>query len=202
LGDEPDAWRSLGFSVDGGGRIVLSSTVLTLSARGGGFRGWWIDGVDRDLDGLACLRPPWADEPSRQPVATPHPNGIVAIDHVVIHTGDTGRTVGAFEEVGLQLRRARSTTSHGSAIRQCFLWAGDVILEVVGPAEEAPTSTAGAGLFGLAFVSEDLDRTAASLGPLLGTPRDAVQPGRRIAGLRGSERGVSLPLAVMSPHLR
>jgi hypothetical protein len=200
LGDDPGAWRDLGFSVDRDGHLVLSRTVLTLSGRGGGFRGWWIDGVDRALDGLACSRPAWADEPAREPVARAHPNGVVAIDHVVVRTGDTGRTVGAFEEAGLVLRRTRSTTTHGAPVRQCFLWAGDVILEVVGPADGAPGPTDRAGLFGLAFVSDDLDRTAADLGPLLGPARDAVQPGRRIAGLRGDEQEVSLALAVMSPH--
>ena len=36
----------------------------------------------------------------------------------------------------------------------------------------------------------------------MGTPKDAVQDGRRIAGLRGKEVGIRLPIAVMSPHVR
>lgn len=199
LGDEPEAWRELGFAPDEDGRVALASTVIGLTGSAGGFRGWWIEGVDEALDGLACARPAWED--GTAPVACEHPNGIVAVDHVVLHTGDTRRTVAAFEGVGLELRRVRTTDDHGSPVRQCFVWAGDVILEVVGPDDHA-TSDEPAGLFGVAFVSEDLDATAAALGARMGPARDAVQRGRRIAGLRGRELGVSVPLAVMSPHVR
>ncbi len=55
-----------------------------------------------------------------------------------------------------------------------------------------------ARLWGLAFGVDDLERTAQSLGDLLGAPRDAVQPGRRIATLRG-EAGLGPAIAFMSP---
>jgi hypothetical protein len=199
LGDDPDDWRSLGFDVDPGGAVVLGSTVITLTGRGGGFRGWWIEGVDSPIDGIACSRPVWNGRP---PSPAPHPNGIVSIDHVVILTDDLRRTIGALEEAGMEMRRERTTTMHGSAVRQGFFWAGDVILEVVGPEVADPASTGPAGLFGLSFVSDDLDATADSLGPRMGPPKDAVQEGRRIAGLRCGGLGVSVPLAVMSPHPR
>jgi hypothetical protein len=83
-----------------------------------------------------------------------------------------------------------------------FFWAGDVIVELIGPDEGEPTTDEPASVFGLALSATDLDATAAHLGDLLGTPKDAVQPGRRIAGLRGRQVGISLPIAVMSPHVR
>jgi hypothetical protein len=49
------------------------------------------------------------------------------------------------------------------------------------------------------FVVEDLDRLGGELGERLGEPRDAVQPGRRIASLR-TEAGVSPPLAFLTPE--
>ena len=55
-----------------------------------------------------------------------------------------------------------------------------------------------ARLWGLAFGVEDLDATARALGDLLGSPRDAVQPGRRIATLR-SDAGLGPAIAFMSP---
>jgi hypothetical protein len=196
LGDHPDAWRALGFAPDDRGRVVLARTVISLTGRGGGVSGWWIEGVDVPLDGLACAHP----VPTQAPDGAPeHPNGIVSIDHVVVHTGDTRRTVAAFEDVGLELRRVRTAEGHGAPMRQCFLWAGDVILEVVGPDDAAATAEP-ARLLGLALVSPDLDATVAVLGPRMGAPRDAVQQGRRIAGFRTGELGVSLSLAVMSPH--
>ena len=55
-----------------------------------------------------------------------------------------------------------------------------------------------ARLWGLAFSVDDLERTAHSLGGLLGAPREAVQPGRRIATLRG-QAGLGPAIAFMSP---
>ena len=130
-----------------------------------------------------------------------HPNGIVRIDHVVVRSGDADRTVAAFEAAGLEVRGGRSTTSYGSPMRQVFLWAGDVIVELVAPDHGEPTTDEPTSVFGLALVANDLDATAAHLGELLSPPRDAVQQGRRIAGLRGREVGISLPIAVMSPHV-
>ena len=56
-------------------------------------------------------------------------------------------------------------------------------------------------LWGLVAVVEDLDACAASLGGLLGPPKDAVQPGRRIATVR-PEAGLGTALAFMSPRVR
>ena len=87
-------------------------------------------------------------------------------------------------------------------MRQTFFWAGDVILELVGPDEGEPVTDEPTSIFGLALVSADLAATATALGDLLGTPKDAVQPGRQIAGLRNRAVGIALPIAVMSPHVR
>jgi hypothetical protein len=45
---------------------------------------------------------------------------------------------------------------------------------------------------------EELERTAARLGSLLGEPRAAVQPGRRIATLQ-EEAGLGPAVAFMTP---
>lgn len=77
----------------------------------------------------------------------------------------------------------------------------EVILEVV----EAPAGSSVASdpegparLWGIAFLVEDLDASARALGPLLGRPREAVQPGRLIASLR-REAGLGPAIAFMSP---
>lgn len=201
LGDAPDAWRSAGFALDEHGHLRLGATTISLTGAGGGFLSWWIEGVDADLDGLST-RPPDADllEPDDRSVPAEHPNGICRIDHVVITTGDGERTGDALRGAGLELRRVRPVTGQGAPRRQLFWWAGDVILEVIAPEEDAADPGVATQVFGLALVSEDLDATAAHLGELMGRPRDAVQSGRRIAGLRGDRLGISLPVAVMSPH--
>jgi Glyoxalase-like domain len=196
VGDDPDAWRTAGFAVDAGGRLRLGSTVIALTGTGGGVAGWSIEDVDGPIDGLPAA--PVVTGAADAPGA--HPNGIDRIDHVVVRTGDCDRTIAAFEAAGLEVRGGRSTTSYGTPMRQTFLWAGDVIIELVGPDAGEPTTDEVTSFFGLALVAEDLDATAAHLGDLMGTPKEAVQDGRRIAGLRGKDAGISVPLAVMSPH--
>ena len=195
LGDAPDAWRNAGFDVADDGTFALGTTTVRCTGTGVPFQGWAIDGIGAALDGLAPVGPGHATTN-----AAPHPNGISRIDHVVVRTGDCARTIAAFEGAGLEVRGGRSTTSYGPPMRQTFFWAGDVILELVGPDEGEPTTDEATSIFGLALVADDLDATAARLGELMGTPKDAVQDGRRIAGLRGREVGIALPVAVMSPH--
>ncbi|HEY8865706.1 MAG TPA: hypothetical protein VIM22_02145, partial [Solirubrobacteraceae bacterium] len=71
------------------------------------------------------------------------------------------------------------------------------ILEVVGPVGD--DASAPATFWGLVVVVGDLDAAVATLGDRVGTPRQAVQPGRRIATLRG-EAGLGVPVAFMTPH--
>lgn len=195
LGDAPEAWAAAGFDVVDG-LVTLGTTALRLTGTGVRFEGWALDGVERPIDGLATAEPtPVA------PNGSAHPNGIVRIDHVVVRSGDVDRTVAAFEAAGLEVRGGRSTTSYGSPMRQVFMWAGDVIIELVGPDRGEPRTDEPTSIFGLALVADDLDVTAAFLGDLLSTPKDAVQQGRRIAGLRGAQVGLHLPIAVMSPHV-
>lgn len=196
LGDAPDAWRAAGFDVEADGTVVLGSTLVQLTGSGTPFEGWALAGVEHAVDGLP------AAAAERASGGGDHPNGITRIDHVVVRTGDCDRTVGAFARAGLEARGGRSTTGYGAPMRQTFLWAGDVIVEVVGPDAGEPTTDEATSIFGLALVADDLDATAERLGELLGTPKDAVQPGRRIAGLRGRQVGIGLPIAVMSPHVR
>jgi catechol 2,3-dioxygenase-like lactoylglutathione lyase family enzyme len=131
----------------------------------------------------------------------PHPNGVVRVDHVVMLTPDLDRTIADLESEGFDLRRTREAPTPGGSTRQAFFRAGEPILEVVLAPEGSSVARDPAGparLWGLAFAVDDLDLTATSLGGLLGTPRDAVQPGRRIATLR-AEAGLGPAIAFMSP---
>ncbi len=207
LGDQPAAWRAAGFDVDehggdgaGCGRVHLGTTTVVLTGRGGD-PAWSIDGVVVPIDGLPIATADIDGETSTTMPAEAHPNGISRLDHVVVSTGDSDRTVAAFADAGLSPRRTREVTDGPHPMRQTFCWAGDVIIEIVGPLEPAGDADgAAATFFGLALVADDLDASSAHLGELLAPPRDAVQPGRRIAGLRHRSVGISLPVAVMTPH--
>ncbi len=172
-----------------------------LSGDAGRSAGWSWDGFDPErldgstLDGVA-VEPVAVESDGETPA---HPNLIDRVDHLVVATPDIDRTIGRYEEAGLDLRRTRTLGEGRDRRIQAFFWAGDLILELVGPA--APSGSGPSALWGISFTSSDLDATIAELGPdRIGSPRDAVQSGRRIATLRTREGGISLPLAVMSPH--
>jgi hypothetical protein len=192
LGDEPARWEALGFAV-AGGRVALGGVTLVLGGGGGGIGAWRLDcrSGDGPIDGLAEAAPV---EP---PAAQEHPNGAIALDHVVVATPDLARTIAALEQAGLELRRTRDTSLNGAPLRQAFFVAREAVVEVTGP--PGPAGDGPARFWGLTVVVSDLDAAAAALGPLLGEPRDAVQPGRRIATVR-AQAGLGTRLALMSPR--
>ena len=180
LGDAPTAWAPLGFAPDAAGEVALDGVRLRLTGRGGGILAMRAEGVTGDRpDGLP-LAPGGGGETTS---AAPHPNGAVAVDHVVALTDSLPRTVAALEAAGLDLRR---TTEDG---RMAFLRLGPFILEVVERGDGPPA------LWGLVVVVSVLD----DLGPLVGAPKDAVQPGRRIATV-SRDAGLGTALALMTPR--
>ena len=202
VADPPAVWQDLGFAVEGGegptddALAWVGGVALRLGAEGRGVTAWSLAGVGLpgtdDLEGLALAGGfPLAG------TAREHPNGVVAIDHLVVSTPDVERTVATFGSLGLELRRRREGEAYGQQMHQAFFWLGDVILEVVGP--PVPKGDGPASFFGLAFSVADLDATAAYLGDRLSAPKEATQPGRHIATLR-SAAGSSVAMAFMSPH--
>lgn len=196
VGDAPDAWRGAGFAVDEHGRCVIGHVAIDLigTDTGRGIRRWRFDTVTGDdLDGLHLAAA--ASAPDAAPV---HPNGVVGIDHLVVLTPNHDRTTAAFEAVGIDLRRVRETDQYGFPAEQRFFRAGEVILEVIGPATAEPGDDRPAAFFGLAHTVDSLDATAGLLGEHLGTIKPAVQPGRRIATLRHRDLHLSVATALMS----
>jgi hypothetical protein len=196
VADEPDAWTAAGFTVDDDGTCRVGHVRIRLVGREHGKRivGWTLHGVapDASVDGLPTTS-------STDGLCEPaeHANGAVLIDHIVLLTPDQPRTVAAFEAIGLPPRRTRETDQYGPPFLQTFFRAGEVIVELIGPADA--TGDDPATFFGLAYTVADLDATERLLGPHLGRVKDAVQPGRQIATLRHKEVGMSVATAFMSP---
>jgi hypothetical protein len=199
IGDEPDAWRAAGFSVDGDDVCRIGTVRVRLQGREGGkrIRGWSVRDPEPGsletgtIDGLRT------EVSTTAPCAgAEHANGVTHIDHVVLVTPDVARTVSALEAVGWGVRRTRETDQYGPPFTQTFFRAGEVLLELIGPAE--PSGDGPAAFFGLAHTVADLDATARLLGPHLGAVKEAVQPGRRIATLRHKELDVSVATAFMT----
>lgn len=196
VADAPARWQALGFAVDadlcrvGGVRIRLAGTDA-----GKGIVGWSVRDVPTaDLDGL-----PTAISEEPPDVPGEHPNGCERIDHVVIFTPDLERTIASLAEAGIGVRRVRDAGAPESPARQGFFRLGEVILEAVEHEGSRARPDAPATFWGLVFVVPDLDLLAQLLGNRLGSIRDAVQPGRRIATLR-REAGLSVPVAFITPE--
>ena len=191
---EPDAWRAVGFAVDGD-IVRLGGINVRLAGGNDGLTEWVLaDAPDTSISVIDGLRTSHADAPS--PRETKHPNGVASIDHVVVYTPDLERTCAAIEAAtGAQLRRVRETAS----LRQGFHRLGELIVEVVTFPQIAQVT---ATFWGLALNVDDIDALYARCGEAaMSAPKDAVQPGRRIASFRESA-ALGLPVAVMTPHQR
>jgi hypothetical protein len=196
VADLPGSWEGAGFTVEDGVCRVGSVRIRLIGPdRGTGVVGWSLRGVPAetggDLDGVPTTV---SDLPPPDPAV--HPNGVVSIDHVVLLSPDLGRTVAALSAIGVAPRRERDGELGGRPIRQIFFRLGEVILEVVGSPDsvgEGPSS-----LWGITFVTGDIDASAAFFGARTSSIKDAVQPGRRITTLRHQELGISVRTALIS----
>lgn len=199
LGDEVEAWADAGFTT-AGDEVVVGTVRLRCLADGAGHDRWRLradDGVGLPpaVDGIATSR---TDGAPPAPVA--HPNHVTGIDHVVLRSPHLDRTTEALGALGLHLRRTRQLGEGDRAFEQRFFRMGEVILELVGPAR--PAGDGPCAIWGLAFTTDDIEAAAAVLGDRCSPPKDAVQPGRRIATVRTRELGIGLTVALMTPHVR
>jgi hypothetical protein len=188
LADPPSAWERLGFALDGD-TLAIGGIRVRCAGRdaGKGILSWSLRGAaSTEVDGLPTER---SDAPP--PNAVAHPNGAIALDHVVVFTPAFAATRDALSAAGLDLRRERDDLR---GVAMAFFRAGPTIVELVESAK-APA----ASFWGLVVVVADLDTTAAALGDRLGPVKDAVQPGRRIATVHDPE-GPSTALAFMTPR--
>ena len=193
VGDEPASWATAGFTVHDDRVRIGSTTIVCDPGVGHGIATVGIDGLIDTVDGL----PIGLVEAPVTPAAE-HDNRVTGFDHLVAMSPSIDRTADALIDAGLQRRRTRRFEVGGETRRQDFFWLGDVILELVGV--DGAEGTGDATFWGLALECDDLDLAARRLGEALGTVKDAVQPGRRIATVRTKELGISVPIALMSPH--
>lgn len=198
IAGDPVAWRSIGLTVGDDGLIPLLGTSLRLvSASQSGVVAWALSGLGEtgamSIDGLRT-------EPVErlEPVFASHPLGASSLDHVVVLTPDLERTSAAImESTGSDLRRIREL----GQMRQGFHRMGErgsgaLIVELV----ERPDIPEGpAAFWGVVLIVDDLDAAFELIGPdRISPPKDAVQPGRRIATVR-ADVGLGLPVALMTP---
>jgi hypothetical protein len=193
IGDEPAAWAALGFAPGEDGAFALGGLSVRLAgaAAGRGVVALRVDGlVGERPDGLEVVaaRDEEAGGEGRGGAAgSSHPNGATAIDHVVVFTDDRDRTADALAAAGGDVRRRGEPPELPAPM--AFVRFGELVVEVAqagGPPR----------FWGVTIVVPDLDRLA---GPLLGSARPAVQPGRRIATV-SRDAGLSVALALITPR--
>jgi hypothetical protein len=202
IADDPDTWREAGFAFDDG-RCAVGAAELVFEQPDGrrGLIGVQINGLgEGDCDGL----PFEAAAQATRPDAGEHPNGILALDHLVVFSPDLDRTITALGEAGLELRRVREEPTPAGAPRQAFFRTGETILEVVQEPDDVVAERGRerpAKLWGMAFAVRDMDVAVALLGPRLGAPRPAVQAGRTIATLT-RDAALAVPVALITVRER
>lgn len=193
IGDEPAAWRRAGFDVRGNGfRVGGVWCRLVGTGRGRGVLGWELQPpAPPTVDGLAGV------ESGAPPPAGDHPNGVDALDHVVVSTPDLERTTAALATIGLAPRRTIVGARGDDDLAFRFFLLGPCLLELIGPTRAGPEATSEPARFvGLAFATPRIE----DLGTLAPPPRPAVQPGRRITTLDHDALGLSVPTALLSPR--
>ena len=199
VGDPPEAWEAAGYSVDDDGSCRIGRVRVRLVGRDGGKRilGWSLRGApaERLADGTLDGIPTTASDDAATTPAT-HPNGSRYIDHVVLLTPDLARTTEALASIGVTPRGERDSDTYGAPMRQVFFRMGEVILELIGQIDSVGEGAP--GFFGIAVTVDDLDALGQQLGEHLGSAKDAVQQGRRIATLRHKELGMSVATAFMT----
>ena len=190
-----DVWRSLGLSISADGLVPLFGTSLRIVAPTGapvGLTGWALSGIASDTTDIAGLLTETVG--ARAPVFADHGLGAVELDHVVVFTGNMDAVSDAVERVtGCERKRVREL----GAVRQGFhrIGRGGLIVEIV---EHADSDAQDGRFWGLVINVSDLDAAVELLGPdRIGEPKDAVQPGRRIATVR-ADVGLGVPIALMS----
>lgn len=198
VADPVEAWSRAGFSVDPDAVCRVGSVRVRLAGRdcGTGLTGWSLSGLPTGggvdtVDGV-----PTTTSPAVPTNPATHPNGVTAIDHVVLMSPDLGRTVESLAAIGVHPRRERDGEIGGRPIRQIFFRLGEVIVEVVGAPDAAGSGPS--TLWGITYVVEDIDATATFFGDLTAPVKDAVQPGRRITTLRHQQLGMSVRTAMIS----
>jgi hypothetical protein len=186
----PEAWAAAGFTVVDG-VVTIGHVAVRVGVGEQGLGAWTLTGVPdtADVDGL-----PTRVTDDTPPEPGEHPNGASLIDHIVVWSPDDARTIEAFTDLGLEVKRVREDARPG--FRQTFLRAGEVIVELV--AADRPPAAGPARFFGIACTVSDLAACVALLGDRLGEVKPAVQPGRTIATLRGRDIGLEVAIAFMS----
>lgn len=122
--------------------------------------------------------------------------GATHIDHIVISSNDSATVAQTFaDNLGIEIKR--KMIRPGTNAQLAFAKLQEVILEFAGPPEVKPGEEVKARLWGMVLAVEDIEAAVADLrgkGYTVTDPSKAVQPGAKIATVKGGTSGVPFAL--------
>ncbi|MGE0598372.1 MAG: VOC family protein [Dehalococcoidia bacterium] len=123
--------------------------------------------------------------------------GTTHIDHIVISSNDSGTVAQTFaDNLGIEIKR--KMIRPGTSAQLAFAKLQEVILEFAGPPQVTPGDEVKAKLWGMVLAVEDIEQAVGELrskGYEVTEPSKAVQPGAKIATVKGGTSGV--PFAII-----
>ena len=118
------------------------------------------------------------------------------IDHIVISSNDSGTVAQTFaDNLGIEIKR--KMIRPGTSAQLAFAKLQEVIIEFAGPPEVKPGEEVKAKLWGMVVAVDDIEASVADLrgkGYTVSDPSKAVQPGAKIATIKGGTSGVPFAL--------
>lgn len=202
IDDDFNNWRAAGFDIEESDQGTPTSRIGNVLLQfqkepvGQGIHAIGTNNLERVIDGLTFFVDPWIE--NRNDDELNHSNHVSRIDHLVVTTSDCDRTTQALEAAGIEARRVRTFGKEESKMRQTFFWLGDVILELVGP--DTKSGDEPAKIWGLALISEQIEKTVDFYGEAATPLKPAVQPGRFITTVKTRNFGIADALAIMTPN--
>ncbi len=122
--------------------------------------------------------------------------GATHIDHIVISSNDSAAVAQTFaDNLGIEIKR--KMIRPGTNAQLAFAKLQEVILEFAGPPEVKPGEEVKARLWGMVLAVQDIEAAVADLrgkGYTVTDPSKAVQPGAKIATVKGGTSGVPFAL--------
>ena len=198
VGDRPESWKRAGFSVGLSDSVQFGD--LSINLTGLGTRGITSWSFDPEVSMSNICDIPVANTRgvasfAMRPEDYVHANGVHSIDHIVVKCGDVAHAESQFNSIGMSPNR--KVTNQSKGMHYLFYKTGSTIIEVVCPIFK---NSERGFIWGITFVTPDIDATYDYLKPLVKTPWNAVQPGRRIMTLNTEHLDISVKMAFISPH--
>ncbi len=194
-----DAWQRCGFAVERQG-FVAGAIAIRVGEREEGEPAWGFSTRSVGTDELCGIV--FTDQAVRRATSDrAHPNGVVAVDHVVVASDRPAAARSDFEAAGFEPRRPATRGSGEDERSEVFFWSGSTLIELVGPVSEAGDGLPRATIWGVTFVVNDIAALSRLEGNPVDDPRSAVQLGRQIAIARAELR-LGLAVAFITPHVK